>query len=99
MFTDADYDSIDFKAIHNYFKSRYSYVETKTVGIIGVGDSYFVGHNEDQLVKVDVYYTDPFIRHLIEEEKIRMSSLRRYCCDETGHYRSWRKEKRLLGFT
>jgi hypothetical protein len=75
MFTDADYDSIDFEAIHSYFKSRYSYVETKTVGIIGVGVSYFVGHNEDQLVKVDVYYTDPFIRPLIQEEKIRMSSL------------------------
>src|SRR5882672_628772 len=75
VFTDADYDSIDFDAIHNYFSSKYSYVDTNTVAAIGMGTSYFVGHNEDQLVKVDVYYTDPFIRPLIEEERIRMSSL------------------------
>jgi hypothetical protein len=45
------------------------------VGAIGFGSSYFIGHSEELSVKVDIYYTDPFIRPLLEEEKIRMARL------------------------
>ncbi|MBI5372013.1 MAG: nucleotidyl transferase AbiEii/AbiGii toxin family protein [Sphingobacteriales bacterium] len=74
LFTEADYGSVDFATVEAYFKKRYAYVETSHVGAIGPGTSYFVGHSEDDAVKVDIYYTDPFIREEIMEEGIRMTA-------------------------
>ena len=75
MFTQADYNSINYKKIHNYFRTKYLFVDSNVVGEIGMGASYYIGNAENQLVKVDVYYCDPFIRPIVEEEKIRMCSL------------------------
>ena len=74
LFTDATYDTIDFAAIDQFFRDRYDYVETNG-GLIGTGTSYFIGQKEDEAVKVDLYYTDPFLEPEIEKDGIRLASV------------------------
>lgn len=76
LFTDASYRSIDFPAIDEYLKSRFSYVDSQAVGsIIGMGKSYYVGESEQDCIKVDFYYTDSFIRPTVEIDGLRLASL------------------------
>ena len=75
LFTDAQYETIDFVPINDFFKSKYNYAETNAGTGIGMGTSYYVGTSENDAVKIDIYYTDSFIRPINEEKKIRMASL------------------------
>jgi predicted nucleotidyltransferase component of viral defense system len=74
LFTDAPYGSIDFDSIDRSLRQNYSYVES-TAGEIGMGRSYFIGDNENDSVKLDIYYTDTFIRPIDEINGIRMASI------------------------
>jgi hypothetical protein len=40
-----------------------------------MGKSYFIGNNEDELVKLDLFYTDPFVFPCVIEQNIRFSSI------------------------
>ncbi len=75
LFTDAEYGSVDFKAIDSFLRSNYHYVDTNNYEPIGMGKSYFVGDNENNCIKLDLFYTDKFIEevHLIDE--IRLASI------------------------
>lgn len=61
LFSDADYGSLDFKAIDDYLRSNYFYVDSLDISPLGMGKSYYVGRNAEESVKLDLYYTDPFI--------------------------------------
>lgn len=66
LFTDAPYGSIDFDAIVQHLRATYPYVSTSNIGEVGMGQSYFVGNTEAEAVKLDLYYTDPFIYPMVE---------------------------------
>ena len=52
MFTDADYDSIDFRPLEDYLKNTYTYFYKPDTGdIIGPGRSYYVGVSEEKAGK------------------------------------------------
>src|ERR1700694_2215636 len=72
LFTDAPYGSVDFGAIDFFFQKLYPYVVTNG-GQVGIGTSYFVGQNEQDAMKVDLYYTDSFIQPEIVEDEIRLA--------------------------
>ncbi|HET6256579.1 MAG TPA: nucleotidyl transferase AbiEii/AbiGii toxin family protein [Puia sp.] len=74
LFTDAPYQSIDFDFIDSYLRACYKYVSHPTPGPIGFGRSYFIGEDDQHAVKVDIYYTDPFIRDPLKQDNIRMAS-------------------------
>lgn len=74
LFTDASYNAIDFSAIERFFRQSFRYVETNG-GQPGIGTSYFVGHSENDAVKVDLYYTDPFIRPVLNTDGVRLASV------------------------
>ena len=74
LFTAADYGTINFKAIEKYFKSNFEIVESNSVENIGIGKSYYVGRAKKNLLKVDIYYTDPYIRKEIKEDQIRLAA-------------------------
>lgn len=40
-----------------------------------MGKSYTIGNDKNNSVKLDVFYTDPFIQELIEEDNIRLASI------------------------
>ena len=46
-----------------------------TIGPVGFGRSYFIGENDQEAIKVDIYYTDPFIRDPINSGNIRMATM------------------------
>jgi predicted nucleotidyltransferase component of viral defense system len=74
LFTDTPYGSIDFDAIDIYFRQHYTYVNDPTAGPVAFGRSYFVGEDAQHAAKVDIYYTEPFIRVPILVDDIRMAS-------------------------
>jgi len=75
LFTDAEYGSIDFDDLEVILKKTFLYVDSHNIGGIVNGRSYFVGNNEDELVKLDLYYTDPFVFPLLVEDGVRFASL------------------------
>ncbi len=75
LFTDAEYRSIDFEKLENILIETFPYVDTCSVELVGMGKSYFIGNNENDLVKLDLFYTDPFVFPCIIEQNIRFSSL------------------------
>lgn len=75
LFTDAEYDSIDFAILEAKLIETFPYVDTTSVDLVGMGKSYFIGNNENELVKLDLFYTDPFVFPCILEENVRFSSI------------------------
>jgi predicted nucleotidyltransferase component of viral defense system len=74
LFSDADYGSLDFKAMDDYLKAHYFYVDSMDITPVGMGKSYYVGRNIEESVKLDLYYTDAFIDELYEFNGIRLAS-------------------------
>lgn len=62
LFTDADYGRIDFSRLYSFLKDSFHYVSEPINGLTGMGESYFIGNSEQETVKLDLYYTDPFIQ-------------------------------------
>lgn len=74
LFSDADYGSLDFKAIDDYLRSNYFYVDSLDISPLGMGKSYYVGRNAEESVKLDLYYTDPFIDEVKLFGTLRLAS-------------------------
>ena len=74
LFTDAEYGSIDFDAIDHFFNEHFDYVDTNKGLPVAMGKAWYVGSNEKDAIKVDVYYTDTFIRPEVEEDGIRRAA-------------------------
>ncbi len=75
LFTDAAYDSIDFNAADKYLRSNFEYVDTSDYRPVGIGTAYYIGNSKDECIKLDIYYTDSFIRPAIEIAEIRMATI------------------------
>lgn len=75
LFTDAAYDSIDFSAIDGYLRQTFPYVVT-TDFAAAMGRSYYVGKSLEEAIKLDLFYTDRYIRALVEtKERIRLAAV------------------------
>jgi predicted nucleotidyltransferase component of viral defense system len=74
LFTDAPYGSIDFGVLTTFMKTRFNFVDTVKDIVVGMGKTYYVGENESNPVKVDVYYNDDFIYEPIIIDSIRLAS-------------------------
>ncbi len=75
LFTDLPYGSVDFDQLENVLIETFPHIEKSSVGVIGMGTSFFIGKNENDLVKLDLYYTDPFVFPILMEQNIRFSSI------------------------
>jgi len=76
LFTDAPYGSIDFMEIDAYLRKSFNYVFPAALPtIVGMGVSYIVGNSAEDAFKLDLYYTDTFVRDAVEAGNIRMASL------------------------
>jgi hypothetical protein len=75
MFSDAPYDSIDFRSINLYLCNTFSYVDTSDYKVVGLGSSYYIGISEEDCVKLDLFYTDKFIQDIIQIDGIRLASI------------------------
>ncbi len=75
LFSDALYDSIDFKAIDTFLRKTFSYVDTNEYKVAGPGKSYYIGANKDDCVKLDLFYTEPFIQEILLIDGIRFATI------------------------
>lgn len=75
LFTSAFYDLIDFTFIDKYIRKIFPYVSDTIPGPIGWGTVYFIGESKEETVKLDMYYTDEFIRPAVKSEEIRMAGI------------------------
>jgi len=71
LFTDMPYGSVDFDAIDAWFRRRYAYVSDPTGMLVALGRSYLMGEDPYRAVKVDIYFTDPFIRKPLLAEGVQ----------------------------
>ena len=74
LFTDAEYGSIDFNRLEEILYETFPYVDSSSVGEVVFGRSYFVGEDEYNAVKLDIYYTEPFVFPLLEQDNISLAS-------------------------
>ncbi len=74
LFTDEAYGSINFKKLENRLHKTFPYVDTTSVGEVVFGRSYFVGTSQENALKLDIYYTDPFMFPILEVENIRLAT-------------------------
>jgi predicted nucleotidyltransferase component of viral defense system len=75
LFTDADYGSVDFDAIDSFLRSNYPYVDTNNYDVIGMGKCYFIGENQLDCIKLDLFYTDSFIDKILLIDGLRLASI------------------------
>lgn len=60
LFTDSDYGSLNFEDIETFLKSKFSFIVFSSE-LTSFGKSYFIGSSKNNAVKLDVFYSDPFI--------------------------------------
>ena len=75
LFTDVEYKSVDFDAIDKFLRDNFRYVDTPSFGEVAMGKSYYVGEGADKAVKLDLYYTDPYIRPIRKVDGIRLAHM------------------------
>ena len=74
LFTDAAYGTVDFNVLDAFLLKSYAYVESSFGILPGIGRSYVLGHNKDNLIKLDIYYTDKFIQEPLVMDGLRMAT-------------------------
>jgi predicted nucleotidyltransferase component of viral defense system len=75
LFSDVNYGTIDFKEIDKFIEKTFPYHNHFSNINPALGKSYSIGINKDNFVKLDVYYTDPFIQLPLIKDNIRMASI------------------------
>lgn len=75
LFSDAPYGSIDFKAIDEFIEKAFPYQHHFSNLDPALGKSYSVGADKDNVVKLDVFYTDKFIQPALIVDVIRMATI------------------------
>src|SRR6218665_3229171 len=75
LFTESDYGSIDFEDIETFLKSKFPFIVFSSE-LTSFGKSYFVGNSENNVVKLDIFYSDPFIDDELLIDNIRLASLK-----------------------
>lgn len=76
LFSDAEYGTLDFEAINNYLHANFNYVDCPSEHEnVAMGLSYYVGDSETSCIKLDLFYTDKFIRPYKEVDGIRLATV------------------------
>ena len=75
LFTDAEYGSLDFHKPQEILRKEFPYCQGDCGDIVGFGASYIVGNSKDDCVKLDLFYTDPFIKPMEIFGSIRMAAV------------------------
>lgn len=75
LFSDEPYGSIDFEGIETFLKTTFNYSDGFSKENPALGKSYFIGTDKSNSVKLDVFYTDPFIQTEKTVDNIRMAGI------------------------
>lgn len=75
LFSDVPYGSINFAEIESFLNANFAYVGSFSDLQPAMGKSYLIGTDKDDTVKIDIYYTDSFIRSEKTEDRIRLAAI------------------------
>ncbi|WP_228448815.1 nucleotidyl transferase AbiEii/AbiGii toxin family protein [Chryseobacterium mulctrae] len=75
LFSDVPYGSIDFAGIDKFLQNYFPYIDHSSDLNPAMGKSYLVGTDVRNTIKLDVYYTDPFIQQPKIEDNIRLATI------------------------
>ena len=75
LFTDAEYSTLDFQKLQDILRKEFPYCYGNCGTIVSFGVSYLVGNSKEDCVKLDLFYTDPFIRPMEQCGNIRIASV------------------------
>lgn len=76
LFTDAKYGSIDFNHIETLLRNKFAYVQGDFGQFAGLGKSYLIGTQKENVVKLDLFYSmDPFFESFAYHEGVRMATI------------------------
>jgi hypothetical protein len=75
LFTDEAYDSVDFAGIDKFLRMTFPYVSDLVPGPVGMGVSYLVGKSDNDTIKLDLFYTDNFIRSPLQFDLYRLATI------------------------
>ena len=73
LFSEAAFGTLDFKAMQDWLYAQFPYCAGDCGDPVGFGASYIVGADRNNNVKVDFFYTDPFIRPTVQQDGIRLT--------------------------
>lgn len=73
LFTDDDYGTISFKAIDSFLKQNFNYTDFGNIQEESLGKMYFIGESVEKAIKLDLFYTESFIRPSLLMNNIRMA--------------------------
>ncbi len=76
LFTDITYGKVDFKKLYEILKERFKYVSPLPESTTGFGVVFYVGESEENCVKIDVMYTEPFLDDADQYGTVRMATER-----------------------
>jgi len=77
LFADAQlYGKLDFDSMEKFLIDNFAYVQGDFGAKPAWGKSYLIGSSKDNVVKLDLYYTqDPFFQDFILEDSIRLATV------------------------
>ncbi len=75
LFTDLQYDTFNFNHLDDTISTMFKYVEIGNGGNNSMGQTYYVGDDPNNQLKLDFYYTDKFFFPMIVPENIRLASI------------------------
>lgn len=75
LFSEEPYGSLNFDAIDDFLRLNYNSVSDPVSIDIGFGRSYLIGKDSKNLIKLDLYYTDPFLEEFEIHDNVRMASI------------------------
>lgn len=76
LFTDAEYGSLDYRIFEKFLRGHFPYYEcSDTTSIVGFGRGYYIGKSPDEYIKLDLMYTDPFLKDAKIIDGVRMADI------------------------
>lgn len=75
LFTDAEYGSLDFHHLQDVLRREFPYCSGDCREVISFGVSYLIGNSKENCVKLDLFYTDTFIRPAEQHGNIRIAAV------------------------
>ena len=74
LFTDQQYGTVNFSSIDTFLRKNFIYTDLGNASDNGPGKMYFIGESPEMCIKLDIFYTDPFIRPPVIINNIRMAA-------------------------
>lgn len=75
LFSDAEYGTVDFIKIEKFLRNEFEVVDFFSHPLTAFGKSYLVGKKKDDLIKLDVFYTDTFFDQPIIVDGIKLATI------------------------